>query len=512
MSYAPLDGTSLDFVFPESSSYTPPLGDAVDITFIVNVNVPFTSINSPGSTKSLHVFPGAASLYLTTLDLYNSTKPEHIAPGSRSLIVGKLQSSLNTKSFIINRGTLLNSVVGQLSTVPLSIVTGPISFSVNSLTLSSNPPDTRSTLIAKANKLTLTPEVDNTSVLPGPISFVFDAIDGVLKASTYDAIYQPIKGLGEVDIRTYCSTVINDTDDNGGPISYKRIKNTHNSIFPSISDELQDSGGVIYRKIFWRNVSVGRSNLLNGVIYLNKEHSNSYSVCILPCGYYDTQGDIIPNARTYGTSVLTSSVTIGTSIITSILKDASLNTFRTGDTIVISNKLHNERFDNVTVVKIGNTLTITLDTPVKYLYDINDVVSSCIQINTLSTFSPKVKVTSTSGIFDSLYPVESSGNGTIVQLWTLTFTSSTSFICTGTSVISIQGTILVDFSPINPFTGTPYFFIDRRSWKGEYQSGDYITFPTQLTFSAIWAKLIIPVGNTTVDSVGVFNCVIQGDC
>jgi hypothetical protein len=81
---------------------------------------------------------------------------------------------------------------------------------------------------------------------------------------------------------------------------------------------------------------------------------------------------------------------------------------------------------------------------------------------------------------------------------TLTFTSSTAFSVTGTSVPSYgTGSISGDFAPTNPDTASPYFTIPSSAWSGPFNIGDVLTFDVESAGKGIWIKEVVPASTTS---------------
>ncbi|KJV37244.1 hypothetical protein VH96_14615, partial [Acinetobacter indicus] len=59
---------------------------------------------------------------------------------------------------------------------------------------------------------------------------------------------------------------------------------------------------------------------------------------------------------------------------------------------------------------------------------------------------------------DALYPITVTNKGAIQERWALIFTDVTNFRCVGEYSGQIgTGSVNIDFAPINPVTGLPYF-------------------------------------------------------
>jgi len=87
---------------------------------------------------------------------------------------------------------------------------------------------------------------------------------------------------------------------------------------------------------------------------------------------------------------------------------------------------------------------------------------------------------SSSGTYDeNTYPLLLFNDGTVQDTFTITFSSSTAFTCSGTATASLGvGSTLTDFSPINPDTGHPYFTLRSAGFAGSWTNGDTVVFRT----------------------------------
>jgi hypothetical protein len=79
--------------------------------------------------------------------------------------------------------------------------------------------------------------------------------------------------------------------------------------------------------------------------------------------------------------------------------------------------------------------------------------------------------------------------------WTLTFTSSSNFSVSGAYYGSAgTGSVGVNFSPVNPDTGEPYFTISAAGWGGAWNSGDSLTFTTHPAAVPVLLEEEVPAG------------------
>lgn len=508
---APL-GSYIRLSFSEGpSTYVPPPGDEVSFNHIPNVDVALSVISLGAPTQAVNVLPGPIGLTVNTLSITNTTSTGNVKPGYSSVSVYALPGVLATRQLIVGRSVVLDSVAASLILQSISVSPGAVSVPLSSIGISAAPKDTSSVLVTRLSSLMLPLSSQSFTVLPGPVALTLNSLDTAVELPLIDRVYLPIKGSGPVDMQLYYSKTVDNTDANGGILSQRKVKNTHNSILPHVTEVERLNGSTVYRKVLWRNVDTADANFLNGMVYIDKKHDGDHIITIIPCSYNATQISIAPNAREYGTGVLSAGVAVGSTQFTLTLKDSSLQIFKTGDTIVLSAKNGSEKFSNITVLsQIDTTVTIQTNIPIKNPYIAGTLVSSCVLVDSLSNFSPRVSVLSTLGTHDNQYPVEVYGNGCIAQKWTLDFISSTQYTCTGSLIgtLSTTGDLAHDYTPINPYTGTPYFTLDQRALKGLYQQGDKVIFATNIAVTCIWVKRVTPPNSA--DTLSTFSCTIQG--
>lgn len=145
----------------------------------------------------------------------------------------------------------------------------------------------------------------------------------------------------------------------------------------------------------------------------------------------------------------------------------------------------------------ASTATITLDSQVANAFAatntfVGAVVSGGTVAASYDTF------VDASGIYDdTTYPPQVENNGAEDDDWTIEFTSSTAFTCSGVSAGAVgTGNVSEDFAPTNPATGEPYFTLQNEGWEGSPATGNQITFKTYAAVMGIWAKQVVPAGST----------------
>ena len=112
---------------------------------------------------------------------------------------------------------------------------------------------------------------------------------------------------------------------------------------------------------------------------------------------------------------------------------------------------------------------------------------------------------------DALYPIEVTNNGSIQERWAIVFTDAQSFRCVGEYSGQIgTGTINMDYAPINPVTGVPYFTIKKEGWGAGWVSGNVLRFNTIAATFPVWVIRTVKQSEPTVLS-DQFQIMLRGD-
>ncbi|GAB6161890.1 hypothetical protein JCM12298_10490 [Desulfothermus naphthae] len=144
----------------------------------------------------------------------------------------------------------------------------------------------------------------------------------------------------------------------------------------------------------------------------------------------------------------------------------------------------------------GNVAIIRLEDVLPFAYQAsNDVYGGVgLELGDLIPSIENVSVNSPNGTFDDS-KIEVFNVGTIYETWTITFISSTTFSVSGSRIGSLpNGTISLEYAPINSNVNAPYFKIPADTWGGVWDIGDSITFTTIPAAKAVWWKEVVPAG------------------
>lgn len=118
----------------------------------------------------------------------------------------------------------------------------------------------------------------------------------------------------------------------------------------------------------------------------------------------------------------------------------------------------------------------------------------------------------TSGQYnDSAYPITTTNKGAITQRWRAEFTSTTAFRVVGEFVGQVAtGDTSTDLAPINPATGVPYFFMDRRGWGSGWQPGNVVRWNEEACAAPLWFIRATPPG-PDVEPTDRVKVLLRGD-
>ncbi|TCB67388.1 hypothetical protein E0H88_12730 [Acinetobacter sp. ANC 4216] len=112
---------------------------------------------------------------------------------------------------------------------------------------------------------------------------------------------------------------------------------------------------------------------------------------------------------------------------------------------------------------------------------------------------------------DSLYPLQVTNKGAIQERWALIFTDAQSFRCIGEYSGQIgTGSVNVDFAPINPVTGVPYFIIKKEGWGAGWANGNVLRFNTVAANFPVWVIRTVKQSEPAVLS-DQFQIMLRGD-
>jgi len=171
-------------------------------------------------------------------------------------------------------------------------------------------------------------------------------------------------------------------------------------------------------------------------------------------------------------------------------------------------------------VQINGQLTFTK--PLTHNYDaVDTIVGSALVIGDMqarytrkfvqqawnSIWNDEPTVGAISANFnDSLYPIQVTNKGAIQERWAIVFTGAETFYCVGeyTGRLALTGSTSVDYSPLNPITGAPYFTIKKEGW------GNVLRFNTVAANFPVWVIRTVKQSELAVLS-DQFQIMLRGD-
>jgi len=283
------------------------------------------------------------------------------------------------------------------------------------------------------------------------------------------------------ELKLYRSGTVSNAAANGGKLSTGEIVTSiKNNIFPDVSQAERLAGLIRFRKIFAK-----LTNAANEILYNPRYHFRSFTpaedrVELFEGTQLDTQADITGSERMYGSGALQSDEVIGQNEFVCVLENAAQVIFEaTGNSIFITDGVNEEYFHDVAAAKVGDEVTLTLDSGFTLLNNYlaaDTIISSVIFVDAselLPTFD-SVTDTSVGGNYNTVTaPLEGDNIGTIEEIFTLTFTSATEYDCVGAEVGAVgSGNISSDFAPTNADFSRAYFTLRSAGWGGTWASGD----------------------------------------
>ena len=109
------------------------------------------------------------------------------------------------------------------------------------------------------------------------------------------------------------------------------------------------------------------------------------------------------------------------------------------------------------------------------------------------------------------HPIEVTNDGAVTERWALVFTNTTAFRLIGEHVgVIAEGNTAADFSPLNPFTGQPYFTIRAAAWGGGWSTGNVVRINTVGALHPVGVARTTQQGDATLNDDS-FTLVVMGD-
>lgn len=301
------------------------------------------------------------------------------------------------------------------------------------------------------------------------------------------------------DIKLFQSVTVSDLPSNGGRMSTTEIVGgVKNNMFPNVTNAERTTGLHRYRKGYMKNENTAGDTYANSRLWVGRLTPAGDFVRIKEGTNTDIQSDATTYTQWRGSGTLAENITGGVDDEFDVTFDEQTGVHH-GDIIHISDGVNEEfcTLDSTAGVSwSGNTATLTLapGTTVQYSYALDDtVVGAVIELGDIvASLDNWVENNIHSGTYDeSTYPPTVYNVGTVEDNWTITFTGSGTFSCSGEVTGSVgTGDTSTDFQPAN---GASYYFkIDKDGWSGTWTTGDSITFSTHHSAKAFWVVEKVP--------------------
>lgn len=294
---------------------------------------------------------------------------------------------------------------------------------------------------------------------------------------------------------------------NGGRMTSTMIPSaTKNNLFPNVPHAERVAGVTKYRKAFIHVASDDSLALIAPKVFVSSPTPGDDRVTIFLGTQTDTQAAITGAEPRYGAGTLNASALAGATSIQVLVENAADNIFRNGMQVRISDRQSLEGSGNDQYLLLseaptysGNVATLTFATTplaVNFSTAGPTYVSGVMATPDVAASVSDFVVTSTLGTYNHAgNPIRLHGVGTIEQLWTLTFTSSTVFTASGDTVGVVgTGNVGTNFIPANPAFSKPFLTLLAAGFGGTFAPGDTIRFRTHPAAIPVWYRQDVPAG------------------
>lgn len=339
-----------------------------------------------------------------------------------------------------------------------------------------------------------------------PINSKYD-IPFISFLPTYPIYYSGVYAMAvtSTDLVWRKSTSVSTTPaSNGGLINLSAAVTTNvkNNLFPDVSQVERTSGSVTYRKVFLHVNKLSQDELLNARISLGGVTPAQDFVVFYTGTKNDTEATMNA-ARPYGAGLLAASVLAGATSLSVTPENVAWYTtntpIRVSDLVSISDGT-NTNYVTVSAVTYGATIEITCTATIN-AFASNAFVASVYSVaSTKANYAAPV-VTSVGGSFNSDTNLVVNARGTVDQVWTLTFSNSTSYTVSGDTLGTLGvGTTTSDTTITNPSISAPYFVVKGTGFSGTFAAGNTIVFSTSSATVPLWLSRVVPAGTADVSN------------
>lgn len=284
------------------------------------------------------------------------------------------------------------------------------------------------------------------------------------------------------------------------------ISGVKNNIWPDVNESERTNGSTTYRKVFLHIANDDDLTLVQARAFIETPTPGDDSVTMFVGTFTDTQANITGTERRYGCGYLNTNAGIGANTLQVLTEGASLGIFQAGDKIRVSDKatvssaIGNEQVLTIAtggVSYAGNIATLTTVETLNFAFSSASTrVASMLNAGDVAGTVASFSKTSASGTTDTVNnPIKVDSIAGIEQNWTITFSSSTAFSCSGDTVGAVgSGNVSSAFQPTNSNFAKPYFVIPAAFWGGSFQAGDVVSFTTHPCAIPVWLRRAIPAG------------------
>lgn len=313
-----------------------------------------------------------------------------------------------------------------------------------------------------------------------------------------------------LDLRIYKAATMNDLAGNGGLMSANRsISGASTNLFPRTTLD-ERTAGVAYRlrKAFYKMCDAADTPFYNAHIIPFLGTPALDYVTYFAGTQTDIQSDVlaagISSYDHYGAGLLNQSVSAGGQTLIVDCAAATPVIFRVGDMIHVSNKTDytgtgdSEYLTVDTVSYVGPQATITVlenlsnsythtVTTVSSVYEHGTLQYTAVEDSSSIAGDGAINYADTDFVVTHL-----SG---VYEQWTLDFTSSTAFTCTGNTLGVVgSGTTGAGIAPTNPDFSDSYFVLPASAFSGTFANGDQIVWTSTPAAVPMWHNLVVPAG------------------
>ena len=293
---------------------------------------------------------------------------------------------------------------------------------------------------------------------------------------------------------------------NGGTMNYTSAgaitSNVKNNLFPDVSQVERTAGAVCFRKLFLHVDKVSQDELLNARISLAGVTPAGDFVAFYAGTKNDTEATL-DVSRPYGVGLLSTGAAAGDTSLTFTPENEAWYTshtpFRVGDLVCVSDGTNSD-YVVVSAVTYGATVALTVGA-LPHAFSSGAVVASVYSVASTKASYTTPAVTSATGVFNDTANLIVNDRGTVDDVWTLTFTSSTAFTIAGTVSGTVGvGTVGSGATPTYNGGANTYFQINSTGFSGTFAAGNTIVFSTFSAAIPIWMQRIVPSGTADIST------------